>query len=260
MQAQELSLNYHCKCEQWVHFGTGSFFNFNGTAGVWRKKCVDSIGGWNSRTTVSSSIVECQLPLQQTQAVELVFSLVVSGAMCAVMCTLPSPEATLHLWAAGLVLWHWSRPHHVMCCCGQVEDMDLSLRSYVGGWRAIFLEDTTCLNEVLCHPCRVCPVCSLIPFLPLVEAVQHWGCLISDLNLACAHCSFPLASSPTANSSIGGRVVQCSSGERQPITSGARTCPCTARWLPPPCPQAGLVPQPTLHCLIACLLQPDCHD
>ena len=51
-QAQELSLNYHCKCEQWVHFGTGSFFNFNGTAGVWRRKCIESIGGWNSRTTV----------------------------------------------------------------------------------------------------------------------------------------------------------------------------------------------------------------
>ena len=26
--------------------------------------------------------------------------------------------------------------------------MDLSLRSYVGGWKAIFLEDTTCLNEL----------------------------------------------------------------------------------------------------------------
>jgi cellulose synthase/poly-beta-1,6-N-acetylglucosamine synthase-like glycosyltransferase len=63
-----------------VHFATGSFFNFNGTAGVWRKKTIDSIGGWNSRTTV--------------------------------------------------------------------EDMDLSLRSYVGGWKAIYLEDTTCLNEV----------------------------------------------------------------------------------------------------------------
>ena len=45
-----------------------------------RRKCIESIGGWNSRTTV--------------------------------------------------------------------EDMDLSLRSYVGGWKAIFLEDTTCLNEV----------------------------------------------------------------------------------------------------------------
>ena len=29
-----------------------------------------------------------------------------------------------------------------------VEDMDLSLRAYLRGWRAIFLHDVTCLNEV----------------------------------------------------------------------------------------------------------------
>lgn len=34
MQAQQISLNYHCKCEQFVHFASGGFFNFNGTAGV----------------------------------------------------------------------------------------------------------------------------------------------------------------------------------------------------------------------------------
>jgi hypothetical protein len=33
-QAQEISLNFHCKCEQFVHFASGSFFNFNGTAGA----------------------------------------------------------------------------------------------------------------------------------------------------------------------------------------------------------------------------------
>ena len=33
-QAQQISLNFHCKCEQFVHFATGSFFNFNGTAGT----------------------------------------------------------------------------------------------------------------------------------------------------------------------------------------------------------------------------------
>ena len=35
-QAQEISLNYHCKCEQYVHFAGGGFFNFNGTAGQHR--------------------------------------------------------------------------------------------------------------------------------------------------------------------------------------------------------------------------------
>lgn len=33
LQAQQISLNYHCKCEQFVHFASGGFFNFNGTAG-----------------------------------------------------------------------------------------------------------------------------------------------------------------------------------------------------------------------------------
>jgi beta-mannan synthase len=79
-KAQEVSLNYHMKCEQYTHSATGSFFNFNGTAGVWRLSCIEDAGGWNSRTTV--------------------------------------------------------------------EDMDLSLRAYVKGWKAIFLDDVTCLNEL----------------------------------------------------------------------------------------------------------------
>ncbi len=29
-----------------------------------------------------------------------------------------------------------------------VEDMDLSLRTYVNGWKAIYLKDVTCINEV----------------------------------------------------------------------------------------------------------------
>ncbi len=33
---QEVSLNYHMKCEQYAHSAARSFFNFNGTAGVWR--------------------------------------------------------------------------------------------------------------------------------------------------------------------------------------------------------------------------------
>ncbi|GMH38437.1 hypothetical protein BSKO_06321 [Bryopsis sp. KO-2023] len=79
-KVQEISLNYHMKCEQWVHFSGGGFFNFNGTAGVWRRKTIEDVGGWNGRTTV--------------------------------------------------------------------EDMDLSLRTYVGGWRAIFVEDETVPNEL----------------------------------------------------------------------------------------------------------------
>lgn len=79
-QAQEVALNYHFKCEQFVHFAEGSFFNFNGTAGVWRVEAINDVGGWSSRTTV--------------------------------------------------------------------EDMDLSVRTYVAGWKAIYLDDVTSLSEL----------------------------------------------------------------------------------------------------------------
>ncbi|GJP44631.1 hypothetical protein CLOM_g4000 [Closterium sp. NIES-68] len=79
-RVQEISLNYHLKCEQYARFATGNFFNFNGTAGVWRLSAIKDAGGWNNRTTV--------------------------------------------------------------------EDMDLSLRAYVRGWKFIFLNDVTCVNEI----------------------------------------------------------------------------------------------------------------
>ena len=91
LQAQEISLNFHCKCEQYVQFATGGFFNFNGTAGIWRRKTIVTVGGWKSRTTV--------------------------------------------------------------------EDMDLSLRTFVNGWKAIYLTETTCVNEVCLF--HICPRTSL---------------------------------------------------------------------------------------------------
>ena len=79
-RVQEISLNYHIRCEQYARHAAGLFFNFNGTAGVWRRECIVDSGGWNCRTTV--------------------------------------------------------------------EDMDLSLRAYLRGWRFVFLDDVTCLNEI----------------------------------------------------------------------------------------------------------------
>ena len=79
-RVQEISLSYHMLCEQYARCSAGLFFNFNGTAGVWRRKCIVDAGGWNFRTTV--------------------------------------------------------------------EDMDLSLRAYLRGWKFIFLNDITCDNEI----------------------------------------------------------------------------------------------------------------
>jgi len=77
---QEISLNFHIRCEQYARYALGNFWNYNGTAGAWRIAAIDEAGGWNNRTTV--------------------------------------------------------------------EDMDLSLRTYLNGWKFVFLDDVTTLNEL----------------------------------------------------------------------------------------------------------------
>ena len=47
---QSLLLSPHFSIEHWVRFRRGLFFNFNGTAGTWRKKTIESAGGWQSDT------------------------------------------------------------------------------------------------------------------------------------------------------------------------------------------------------------------
>jgi beta-mannan synthase len=38
--------------DSYTRFVSGAFFNFNGTAGLWRRECIEKSGGWNNRTTV----------------------------------------------------------------------------------------------------------------------------------------------------------------------------------------------------------------
>jgi cellulose synthase/poly-beta-1,6-N-acetylglucosamine synthase-like glycosyltransferase len=47
---QSLLLGPHFSVEHWVMFKRGLFFNFNGTAGIWRRKAIKSAGGWQSDT------------------------------------------------------------------------------------------------------------------------------------------------------------------------------------------------------------------
>jgi beta-mannan synthase len=77
---QEIALNYHCKCEQFSRFAAHLFFNFNGTAGVWRTRTIIDAGGWSGSTVT--------------------------------------------------------------------EDMDLSLRAHLAGWKAVFLRNVGCDSEI----------------------------------------------------------------------------------------------------------------
>jgi len=47
---QSLLLSAHFNVEHEVRFARNLFFNFNGTAGVWRKTAITSAGGWSSDT------------------------------------------------------------------------------------------------------------------------------------------------------------------------------------------------------------------
>ena len=47
---QAFGLNGHFRVEQTGRNRAGSFINFNGTAGVWRKKCIEDAGGWQPDT------------------------------------------------------------------------------------------------------------------------------------------------------------------------------------------------------------------
>lgn len=51
-QAQALSLDFHFTVEQKAKSLTHLFMNFNGTAGVWRRSCIDDSGGWHVGTLV----------------------------------------------------------------------------------------------------------------------------------------------------------------------------------------------------------------
>ena len=49
-RAQALMLDAHFRVEQGARAAAGRFFNFNGTAGVFRRACIEEAGGWQSDT------------------------------------------------------------------------------------------------------------------------------------------------------------------------------------------------------------------
>ncbi len=49
-RAQSILLDGHFVVEHAARNRSGCFFNFNGTAGIWRKACIDDAGGWQHDT------------------------------------------------------------------------------------------------------------------------------------------------------------------------------------------------------------------
>ena len=47
---QSVFLDGHFVIEHTARHRSGRFFNFNGTAGIWRRRCLEQVGGWQSDT------------------------------------------------------------------------------------------------------------------------------------------------------------------------------------------------------------------
>ena len=51
-RVQALSLDFHFLIEQKAKSNSHLFMNFNGTAGIWRRECIEDAGGWHTATLV----------------------------------------------------------------------------------------------------------------------------------------------------------------------------------------------------------------
>ncbi len=102
-KAQALSLDFHFLIEQRAKSNSSLFMNFNGTAGIWRKECIDDSGGWHTATLVEDLdlsyraqmkgwkcvflpeiIVEAELPVQMNAAKRQQFRWAKGSIQCAI--------------------------------------------------------------------------------------------------------------------------------------------------------------------------------
>ncbi len=102
-KAQALSLDFHFLIEQNAKSYSNLFMNFNGTAGIWRKRCIDDSGGWHTTTLVedldlsyraqmkgwkcvflSDIVVDAELPVQMNGAKRQQFRWAKGSIQCAI--------------------------------------------------------------------------------------------------------------------------------------------------------------------------------
>jgi len=102
-QAQALSLDFHFLIEQKAKSNSHLFINFNGTAGIWKRSCIESAGGWHTATLVEDLdlsyraqmegwkciflpdiVVDAELPVQMNAAKRQQFRWAKGSIQCAI--------------------------------------------------------------------------------------------------------------------------------------------------------------------------------
>ena len=102
-QVQALSLDFHFLIEQKAKSNSHLFMNFNGTAGIWKRDCIDDAGGWHTATLVEDLdlsyraqmkgwkcvflpdiVVDAELPVQMNGAKRQQFRWAKGSIQCAI--------------------------------------------------------------------------------------------------------------------------------------------------------------------------------
>jgi len=102
-QAQALSLDFHFLIEQKAKSNSHLFMNFNGTAGIWRRECIEDAGGWHTATLVEDLdlsyraqmkgwkclflpdiVIDAELPVQMNAAKRQQFRWAKGSIQCAI--------------------------------------------------------------------------------------------------------------------------------------------------------------------------------
>ncbi|MGQ0605538.1 MAG: cellulose synthase family protein [Candidatus Nitrosotenuis sp.] len=102
-QAQALSLDFHFLVEQKAKSNSHLYMNFNGTAGIWKRDCIEDAGGWHTATLVEDLdlsyraqmkgwkcifiediVVDAELPVQMNAAKRQQFRWAKGAIQCAI--------------------------------------------------------------------------------------------------------------------------------------------------------------------------------
>lgn len=98
-RAQALFLDGHFLIEHVARSRSGRFFNFNGTAGAWRRSCIDDAGGWQGDTLTEDLDLSYRAQLKGWRFLFLE-DVVVPAELPA---TMNAYKAQQHRWAKGSI-------------------------------------------------------------------------------------------------------------------------------------------------------------
>jgi cellulose synthase/poly-beta-1,6-N-acetylglucosamine synthase-like glycosyltransferase len=98
-RVQSIFLDGHFLIEQTARSRTGRYFNFNGTAGIWRRACIESAGGWQHDTLTEDLDLSYRAQMAGWRFVFLP-TLVAEGELPTQMNAFKSQQ---HRWAKGSI-------------------------------------------------------------------------------------------------------------------------------------------------------------